>query len=116
LVRFGFHFVWNDPFTLPDSALNALIRTGVLVGAAILIDRVTRQDRELRILRGLLPICMFCKKIRDPAKQWHPIESYVMKHSEAKFTHTFCLECGQEHYGDLLGTSNPLPQPQKSAL
>jgi hypothetical protein len=114
LVRFAFHFVWTDSYTLAESALNAVIRCVVLVGAAILIDRVTRQAREIRILRGLLPICMFYKKIRDPARQWHQIESYIMQHSEAEFTHTSCPECGRKNYGDLVNEPNLLPYPPKT--
>lgn len=103
LIRFCFHFAWDDRLSRWDNVLNAIIRTVILVGAAILIDRVRRQTQEIRILRGILPICMFCKKIRTPEQQWQPIESYITKHSEAEFSHTFCPECGKKYYGDLLG-------------
>lgn len=49
-------------------------------------------------LEGILPICGFCKKIRDKDNQWYPMESYISRHSQAEFSHTFCPSCGREHY------------------
>lgn len=56
---------------------------------------------EVRTLRGLLPICANCKKVRDDAGLWHQIESYVSERSEAEFSHGLCPECARELYGDL---------------
>ena len=53
---------------------------------------------EIRMLRGIVPICSFCKKIRDADGHWSEVEVYVAKHSEAEFSHSFCPECGKEHY------------------
>ena len=116
LTRFCFHFAWEDPFSLWDTTLNVVIRTAILVGAAILIDRVTRQSREIRVLRGFLHICSFCKKIRTPDQQWHPLETYITEHSEAKFSHTFCPECGKKYYGDLSADEDPSTKPPDSPL
>ena len=60
---------------------------------------------EIQVLRGIVPICSFCKKIRDTEGKWCEVESYISKHSEARFSHSFCPECGEEHYGDLLKDS-----------
>ena len=57
---------------------------------------------EIKVLRGVVPICSFCKKIRDAEGNWREIEAYISKHSEAQFTHSFCPECGKLHYGDIL--------------
>lgn len=57
---------------------------------------------EIKILRGIVPICSFCKKIRDAEGKWSEIESYVSKHSEAQFSHSVCPECGRKHYGGYL--------------
>lgn len=57
---------------------------------------------EIRVLRGIVPICSFCKKIRDAEGNWNELEAYISKHSEAQFSHGFCPECGQSHYGDIL--------------
>jgi PAS domain S-box-containing protein len=51
------------------------------------------QEVEVNKLRGLLPICAYCKKIRNDANYWEQIESYISSHSEALFTHSICPEC-----------------------
>jgi hypothetical protein len=54
---------------------------------------------EVKILRGILPICSFCKKIRTKDNTWVPVEEYVHEHSEADFSHGFCPDCMRDHYG-----------------
>jgi PAS domain S-box-containing protein len=53
---------------------------------------------SIRTLRGLLPICSSCKKIRDDKGYWNQIEAYVSEHSEAEFSHGLCPECAQKLY------------------
>ncbi len=53
---------------------------------------------DIKILRGLLPICASCKKIRDDQGYWNQIEVYVHKHSEADFSHGICPECAKKLY------------------
>jgi len=61
---------------------------------------------KVKALRGLLPICASCKRIRDDRGYWNQIESYVREHSEAEFSHGICPECTQKLYPDLdLGSS-----------
>lgn len=55
---------------------------------------------EVKKLSGLLPICSFCKKIRDDKGYWNQIESYIHEHSEATFSHGICQECAKKHYPD----------------
>lgn len=57
------------------------------------IDELQQALREVKTLRGLLPICSYCKKVRDDNGFWHQVEVYVRKHSEASFTHGMCPEC-----------------------
>jgi DNA-binding response OmpR family regulator len=59
---------------------------------------------EVRTLRGLLPICMHCKKVRDDKHAWHRLETYVEEHSEATFTHSLCTDCLTQHYPDYRGS------------
>jgi hypothetical protein len=98
LIRFSFLFVWDEQISLRDALLNTAIRLGVLLAAAFLVDRVTRQAREIQVLRGCLPICSVCKKIRDSNQRWSSVETYISKHSEAEFSHTICPDCGKRHY------------------
>ena len=65
---------------------------------------LTRINKELRqatktikTLEGILPICCYCKKIRDDKDSWHSVESYVREHSKAEFSHGICPECYEEH-------------------
>lgn len=55
---------------------------------------------QVRTLRGLLPICSSCKKIRDDRGYWTQVEVYVRDHSEAEFSHSVCPECTQKLYPD----------------
>lgn len=57
--------------------------------------------REVKTLKGFLPICSFCKKIRDDQGYWDQVETYIRKHSEVEFTHGLCPECVKKHYPEL---------------
>jgi hypothetical protein len=53
---------------------------------------------EVKILRGILPICSFCKKIRNDKGYWEQVEIYVRQHSNVEFSHSICPECIDKHY------------------
>ena len=57
---------------------------------------------KISTLRGLLPICASCKKIRDDKGYWNQIETYIMEHTEADFSHGFCPDCARELYGEYM--------------
>lgn len=52
---------------------------------------------EIKTLRGLLPICMNCHKIRTEQGAWNKLETYISRHSDAKFSHGICPECFEKH-------------------
>lgn len=63
-------------------------------------DLLARQKEELEAalaqvkkLEGIIPICMYCKKIRDDQSSWQQLEKYISEHSEAKFSHGVCPDC-----------------------
>jgi hypothetical protein len=56
---------------------------------------------EVRQLRGLLPMCSYCKKIRDDANDWIVLEKYIQTHSDATVSHGMCPECAQKLYPEL---------------
>jgi hypothetical protein len=58
-----------------------------------LILELQKALSEVRRLSGLLPICAWCKKIRDERGHWKKIEEYITEHSDARFTHGACPEC-----------------------
>ena len=65
--------------------------------ARLLAER-EKSLEEIRILGGLLPICMSCKKIRDDKGYWNQLELYIRTHSQAEFSHGLCPECAQKIY------------------
>jgi hypothetical protein len=67
-----------------------------------LITKLQDALAKIKTLRGLLPICSSCKKIRDDKGYWNQIESYISDHSEAEFTHGICPKCAKKLYPELL--------------
>jgi hypothetical protein len=107
LIRFYFNIaLWTIPWTIVDASLNVVIRIVVLSLFSLVIDRTANQtrrlSREVHLMEGLLPVCSFCKRIRDENNMWQPMEKYISSHSAAAFSHGLCPECLQEHYGDIL--------------
>ncbi len=62
--------------------------------------RLTDYLMELQALRGLVPICANCKRIRDDQDNWHPVEHYLIRHPEAQFSHSICPKCMETLYPD----------------
>ena len=63
-----------------------------------LIERLQNALAEIKTLRGLLPVCMHCKKIRDDQGFWQQMEAYFHRHTNVEFSHGLCPECLQRHY------------------
>jgi PleD family two-component response regulator len=81
--------------------LRARIQVGVRVVSlqARLAEKVAELQSSLdnvRQLRGLLPICAYCKRIRDDGNYWQRVEVYVSEHTDATFTHGICPSCLEE--------------------
>jgi len=57
--------------------------------------------KEIKVLQGLLPICSACKRIRDDAGKWWPLDLYVEEHTDADLTHTVCPDCKNILFSDL---------------
>lgn len=60
-------------------------------------ERILGVRRELQQLEGLLPICAYCKRIRDDQEHWGSLEGYIEQRSEAQFSHGICPECYAKH-------------------
>jgi PleD family two-component response regulator len=61
-----------------------------------LLLQLEKTMKELKALKGILPICSFCKKIRDDKGYWNQLEAYISEHSEAEFSHGMCPECAKK--------------------
>lgn len=77
-------------------------------------ENLEKAMAEINILRGFLPICSYCKKIRDVKGLWHQIEAYLMSHSEVKFTHGICEVCLKGHYPDIADRVTDKARNQRS--
>ena len=61
-------------------------------------EELQKALREVKVLRGLIPICASCKKIRDDKGYWQQVETYIKDRSDADFTHGICPECVKRLY------------------
>jgi CheY-like chemotaxis protein len=113
----------DDYLTKPfdHGELRARIRVGLRF-TALQMERAEREkERMERVkqleealaqvhhLQGLLPICSYCKKIRDDRNYWQQVEGYIAKHTAARFTHSICPECYEQIVGPELQKMN-LPE------
>ncbi|MFN2452724.1 MAG: response regulator transcription factor [Pyrinomonadaceae bacterium] len=90
----------NDYVTKPfdRNELRARVQVGetVLRLEKALAERVRELEGALiqvKQLQGILPICSYCKNVRDDQNYWQKVESYVSNHSEASFSHSICPQC-----------------------
>ena len=90
----------DDYITKPfdHEELRARVQVGVRLVElqSMLADRVAELEEALarvRQLRGLLPICSYCKKVRDDRNYWQQVEQYVSMHADVKFSHGICPDC-----------------------
>ncbi len=93
----------NDYITKPFDKTELLARVSIGRQMVQLQQTLTERVAELKEallsvkqLGGLLPICSYCKKIRDDQNYWQQVEAYVGKHSQAKFSHSICPQCYEE--------------------
>lgn len=101
--RFAFQLAWIPAWTIGTDTLNTVVRGIVLVTLGVLTWRVADQNRELSHqvsqLEGLVRICAHCKRILDQKNHWTELETYIVQHSQAEFTHGVCPECAKKYYG-----------------
>jgi hypothetical protein len=63
-------------------------------------DRLEKALNEIKTLRGIIPICSSCKKIRDDKGYWQQVDAYISEHSDAMLSHGMCPDCIKKYYGD----------------
>jgi phosphoserine phosphatase RsbU/P len=99
----------NDYLTKPFDQNELRARVGVGLRILELQKKLANRVIELELamaqvkrLRGLLPICMYCKKIRNDSNYWQQVDSYIRDHSEAEFSHGICPDCYEKFVKDQL--------------
>ena len=97
-----------DYITKPLRKVELLARVTSALNLKREMDARKSRERELeqalsevKVLRGFIPICASCKKIRDDKGYWQQIETYIQERSEALFSHGICKDCMKKLYPDL---------------
>jgi PAS domain S-box-containing protein len=75
-----------------------------------LIAKLRESLANIRTLKGLLPVCAWCKKIRDDQGYWNQLESYITSHFEVGITHGICPECAEKLSHELHGMAHCKPK------
>ena len=88
----------SKPFELAE----VLARVHNMLEVRLLYVELQNALEQVKLLSGLLPICMWCKKIRDDQGYWNAIEHYLGQHSEAEFSHGICPDCKRKYSGEML--------------
>jgi PleD family two-component response regulator len=98
-----------DYITKPFKSEEVLARVRTHLTLRCLQRNLEKKNRQLRqaldeiwILRGILPICASCKKIRNEDGYWEQIENYIRARSEVDFSHGICEECARELYPEFI--------------
>jgi hypothetical protein len=95
LARLQFDYL-SGRASAQDPLASCMIQIFVLGLITVLVDRARR---ELQVLRGLLPICAWCRRIQVDGHTWLPLESYVAQHVDARLSHGLCPACHDTHFG-----------------
>ena len=87
--------VGNKEAPYDDSDLR---QTMLFMNSMWAILKQKKAVEEVNTLRGILPLCSFCKKIRDDKGYWEQVDIYIHKHSKADISHSICPDCVKKHY------------------
>ena len=66
---------------------------------------------DIRVLRGLLPVCAWCKQVRDDKGYWSQMEVYIRAHSQADFSHGICPNCAEKMKATLANPAGAVSEP-----
>ena len=94
----------TKPFDPGELRARVRVGTRVIQLQTTLADRVRELEEAIssvKTLQGLLPICCYCKKIRDDGNYWHRLESYIAGHANVRFSHGISPDCTQKLKADL---------------
>ena len=83
------------PFYAVDNEFSGFIGSCIDVTERVDAQEALRLklEDEIKVLKGIIPICSYCKKIKKDQESWQQLESYISEHSEALFSHGICPDC-----------------------
>lgn len=87
------------------TAVFVRISEPIMRGLQETVRNLEKTLSEVKTLRGIVPICSYCKKIRDDKGYWDQVEVYVKQHTNARFSHSICPDCMVKHYPELMDSS-----------
>ena len=100
LVAIG--FLLSPPGAFWDAVTNRAYAL-IVIGATVMLSVVRkRAEEDVKVLHGLLPICCYCKNIRDDKGYWQQVERYIAARTEVDFSHGMCPDCGAKHFPDIV--------------
>ncbi len=97
----------SKPYDANELCARVSVGCRMLLMQSALLTKCTELSSALehiKTLRGILPICAQCKKIRDDQGYWSQVEEYVAMHTEAEFTHGICPKCAQDLYPEIMSS------------
>ncbi len=96
---------------IDDFLTKPLDREAVMMRLRV-AERILEFTTQIRQLKELIPICMYCKRVRDDQDYWQQVESYIHAHTGSNFSHGICPECFNKQIGILPARSGvPVIQP-----
>jgi CheY-like chemotaxis protein len=99
---------------IDDFLTKPLDREAVLMRLRV-AERILEFTTQIRQLKELIPICMYCKRVRDDQDYWQQVESYIHAHTGSNFSHGICPECFNKQIGILPSRSGvTVIQPSQS--
>ena len=93
---------WTNDERVHIARFNGQESVGLLIfkdageNAVRVAERILEFTTQIRVLKELLPICMYCKRIRDDSDYWQQVESYIHTHTGSNFSHGICPDCFQK--------------------
>jgi hypothetical protein len=94
-------------FTIKDITLNIFAIGFIAIIVLLIQGFIYRLVHEIHTLKGIIPICANCKKVRDDKGYWHQVEAYIRARSNADFSHSICPDCLKVLYPDFVDKEDP---------